>query len=131
MNTRTFLLPAILAAATWTLPAETAPPIACNLRALTSEQRKELGQIGKRVIQAIDASKELKDGYAFRIDPRKASLADVAQWLDLWRRCCPFYEFQIDLHAANARVWLSVKGRPGVKEYIPVDVPQLAAKLPK
>jgi hypothetical protein len=22
----------------------------------------------------------------------KASLMDVAQWLDVWCRCCPFYE---------------------------------------
>jgi hypothetical protein len=28
-------------------------------------------------------------------------------------------------------VWLAVKGRKGVKEYIPVDSPGLAAKLPK
>ena len=56
---------------------------------------------------------------------------DVAQWLDVWRRCCPFYEFQIDFHAADARIWLSVKGRPGVKEYIPLDSPRLATKLPK
>ncbi|HXN48118.1 MAG TPA: hypothetical protein VN893_15830 [Bryobacteraceae bacterium] len=125
MNTTALLLTAILVA------AETVPPIACNLKALTSDQPKELEQIGQHVISAIDASKELKDGYAFRVDPRKASLADVAQWLDLWRRCCPFYEFQIDLHAANDSVWLSVKGRPGVKEFIPLDVPQLAAKLPK
>ena len=79
----------------------------------------------------ITASRELNDGYAFRVDPTKASLADVAHWLDLWRRCCPFYEFQIDFHAADASVWLSVKGRPGVKEYIRVDSPRLAAKLPK
>ena len=132
MNTKTLLLAVTLAASTWTLQAaEAVPPIACNLKALTSEQRKELEQIGLHVISAIDASKELKDGYAFRVDPRKASLADVAQWLDLWRRCCPFYEFQIDLHAANARVWLTVTGRPGVKQYIPLDSPRLAAKLPK
>jgi hypothetical protein len=56
-------------------------------------------------------------------------LIDVAQWLDLWRRCCPFYEFQIDYHAADGSLWLSVKGRPGVKEYIPVDSPRLASKL--
>ena len=131
MNTKTLLPTAILAASTWALQAETVPPIACNLKALTSEQRKELEQIGQHVISAIDASRELKDGYAFRVDPRKASLIEVAGWLDLWRRCCPFYEFQIDLHAADARVWLSVKGRPGVKQYIPLDSPRLAAKLPK
>ena len=83
------------------------------------------------MISAITASRELGDGYAFRIDPAKASLMDVAQWLELWRRCCPFYEFQIDVHAADGSVWLSVKGRPGVKEYIPVDLPRLAAKLKK
>jgi hypothetical protein len=113
------------------LLAESAPPIACNLKSLTSEQRKQLGAVGEHVISAITTSRELNDGYAFRVDPAKASLIDVAEWLDLWRRCCPFYEFRIDFHAADASVWLSVKGRPGVKQYIPVDSPRLAAKLPK
>jgi hypothetical protein len=131
MNMKTGLLTVILTASTWSLRAETVPPIACNLKALTSEQRRQLGQLGEHVIAAITASRELSDGYAFRIDPQKASLLDVAQWLDVWRRCCPFYEFQIDFHAANAGMWLSVKGRPGVKEYIPLDSPRLAAKLPK
>jgi hypothetical protein len=131
MNTKTFLLTVILAASAWTLPAETLPPIACNLKALTSEQRTQLEQLGEHVISAIASSRELNDGYAFRVDPRKASLMDVARWLDLWRRCCPFYDFQIDFHAADASIWLSVKGRAGVKEYIPVDSPRLAAKLPK
>ncbi len=131
MSSKTFLLATILAASTWASPAETVPPIACNLKALTSGQRKELEHIGKHVIAAISETKGLKDGYAFNIDPAKASLADVAEWLDLWRRCCPFYEFRIDLHAADARLWLSVTGRSGVKEFIPQDVPILAAKLPK
>ena len=131
MNTKAFLLAAILAAPTLIVCADAVPPIACNLRALSSEQRKQLEQFGEHVISAITASRDLKDGYAFRIDPAKASLSDVAQWLDVWRRCCPFYEFQIDFHAVDASIWLSVKGRPGVKEYIPVDSPRLAAKLPK
>lgn len=131
MKTKTFLLAVFLAGCAWTISAETVPPIACNLKALTSEQRKQLGQVGEHVISAITASRELSDGYAFHVDPQKASLMDVAQWLELWRRCCPFYDFQIDFHAADAGLWLSVKGRPGVKEYIPVDSPRLAAKLPK
>ena len=111
--------------------ADTLPPIACNLKALTSEQRKELAQIGQKVIAAINTSRELKSGYVFRVDPAQASIVDVAKWLDLWRRCCPFYEFQVDFHAADGAVWLFVKGRPGVKEFIPIDVPQLRTKLPK
>jgi hypothetical protein len=131
MHTKTMILAAVLAAFTWTLRAQTLPPIACNLKALTSEQRRQLGKLAEHVISAINSSRELNDGYAFRIDPAKASVVDVAQWLDVWRRCCPFYEFQIDLHAADGGVWLSVKGRPGVKQYIPLDSPRLAAKLPK
>ena len=130
MKRKFFLLSAIAALSAVSLPA-TDPPIACNLKALTPAERKHLEEIGGRVISAITTSRELRNGYAFRVDPAKASVTDVADWLDVWRRCCPFYEFQIDLHAADATVWLSVKGRPGVKEYIPVDSPRLAAKLPK
>jgi hypothetical protein len=131
MKTKIFLIATVLAGCTWAILGETVPPIACNLKTLTSEQRKQLGQAGEHVISAITASRELSDGYAFRVDPAKSSLIDVAQWLELWRRCCPFYEFRIDLHAADGSLWLAVKGRPGVKEYIPVDSPRLAAKLPK
>ena len=131
MNTREFVIIATLAASAWTLPAATDPPIACNMKALTLEQRKFLSQRGEHVISAIISTRELNDGYAFRVDPAKATLIDVAQWLELWGRCCPFYEFRIDYHAANSNIWLSVTGRPGVKEYLPVDSPQLAAKLPR
>jgi len=118
MKTKTLLRTAILAGFAWSLSAETPPPIACNLKALTSEQRKSLDRVGEHVISAITATRELTDGYAFLVDPSKASVTDVA-----------FYEFQVDLHGADATLWLSVKGRPGVKEYIPIDSPRLAAKL--
>lgn len=131
MKNKSCLAAAVLAAGTCILAAETVPPIACNLKALTADQRVQLDHIGKHVIAAVTDTRELKDGYAFRMDPAKASLPDVAQWLDLWRRCCPFYEFEIDLHAADASLWLSVKGRPGVKEYFLVDSPRLAARLAK
>src|SRR5689334_4597892 len=124
MKTKQRLALALIAASALLAGAQTEPPIACNLKALTAQQRKDLRSAGEHVISAISASRDLPDGYAFRVDPGKASLTDVARWLDLWRRCCPFYEFQIDFHAADATLWLSVKGRPGVKEYIPVDAPE-------
>jgi len=104
-------------------------PIACNLKALTASQRKELSRLGGVGVEAVVASKELPDGYSFQLDPARASLSDVAQWIDLWRRCCPFYEFQLDVHGADGTVWLSLRGRKGVKEYLPTDAPRLAAKL--
>lgn len=119
----------LLVCSACTAQGATDPPIACNMKALSAEQRTQLGQLGERVIGAISATRELPDGYSFRIEPAKASIIDVAEWLDLWRRCCPFYEFQLDLHAADASLRLSVRGRPGVKEFLPLDSPRLAEKL--
>lgn len=131
MNTKILRLTAGLVGCAYLLLADSLPPIACNLKSLTSEQRKQLDDVGQYVIATITASRELSDGYSFQVDTAKASLIEVARWLDLWRRCCPFYEFRIDFHAADAALWLSVTGRPGVKQYIPIDSPRLATKLPK
>ena len=102
------------------------PPIACNLNALTAAQRHELSRLGDLGVKAVVGSKELPDGYSFQIN---LPFSEVAQWVDLWRRCCPFYEFQIGVHADT--VWLTLRGGKGVKEYFPIDAPALAATLRK
>ena len=53
MNIQLFFRVAILLASASTLAAETLPPIACNMKALTSEQRKQLEKLGAHVISAI------------------------------------------------------------------------------
>lgn len=131
MKSLRFCFAVILAVSPLVWSAQSLSPIACNLNALSAVERAELKQRSDKMIAAISGSRELKDGYAFRLDAGKVSLIDVAHWLDLWRRCCPFYEFHIDFHAADAGIELSVEGRPGVKEFIPLDSPQLAAKLPR
>lgn len=116
----------LLIAATLGLAQTAEVPIACNLKALSPVQRKELSRMGGQGVAAVVASKELPDGYAFQLN---LPVTEVARWIDLWRRCCPFYEFQVDLHGADGSIWLSLRGRPGVKEYFPIDAPRLAAKL--
>src|SRR5215831_17566192 len=100
MTTKTWMAAGLLALGAGSAAAETLPPIACNMKALNAAQRKQLEETGRLVIAAITGSRELPDGYAFRIEPAKATLMDVARWLDVWRRCCPFYEFEIDFHGA-------------------------------
>lgn len=71
MNIKSCFRSAILLASACALAAETLPPIACNMTALTSDQRKQLEKLGEHVISAITTSRELSDGYAFRVDRRK------------------------------------------------------------
>lgn len=111
------------------LPADNLRPIACNEKALFPEQRRQYTRIGDRATVAITDLRELDDRFAFHLEQNKTPLVTVAEWLDLWRRCCPIYEFRIDLHAAGGSVLFSVIGRPGVKEYIAIDSPKPAAKL--
>ncbi|MCU1232459.1 MAG: hypothetical protein JWP63_426 [Candidatus Solibacter sp.] len=106
-------------------------PIACNLNALTPPQRQTLKSFSDRASHAVIDSRDLPDGYGFRFDSTQLSLTDVAAGVDLWRKCCPFYEFEIQLRGEGGSLWLNLRGRKGVKEYFPIDAPQLAAKLPK
>jgi len=125
---------ALALAAAGTSPAEPAKvsqaPFACNLKAFTPDQRVRWRQLIERVTSAVTESRELKDGYALRVSS-EAPLVDVAEWVDLERRCCPFFDFQIDVHGEDGSLWLSLKGRDGVKDFINADFSLLHDKLQK
>jgi hypothetical protein len=115
----------------WAFTSQAEVPIACNLNALTAVQRQELKHFSERIVSAVVGSREMDDGYGFRVDAAKVTATDLAAGIELWRKCCPFYEFQIDLRGEDGALWLSLRGRKGVKEYFPIDAPKLAAKLPR
>ncbi len=62
--------------------------------------------------------RELADGYAFQIKSNRVSVVEVAEWVDLERKYCPFFDFQVDLHGAEGALWLSLAGREGTKQFI-------------
>jgi hypothetical protein len=105
-------------------------PFACNLKAFTPDQRARHHQLILRFTSAVTEIRELKDGYALRVNAGQAPLVDVAEWIELERRCCPFFDFQIDVHGEDGSLWLSLKGREGVKDFIRVDFSLLHDKLP-
>jgi len=55
-----FFLAAILAISAGNSLATTDPPIACNLKALTPQQRKQLEQIGEHVTSAMTTSRDFE-----------------------------------------------------------------------
>ena len=55
----------------------------------------------------------MDDGYGFQVDSAKISAVDLAEGIELWRKCCPFYEFQIDLRGEDGALWFSLRGRRG------------------
>jgi hypothetical protein len=79
---------------------------------------------------AVVSARERNDGYALQVDTKRVSLVEVAQWVDLERKCCPFFDFQFDLHGEDGGLWLSLTGREGVKQFIEMDFTRLRDKLP-
>jgi hypothetical protein len=100
-------------------------PFFCNLKALTATERQEHLQLTKRLAQALLKATEIADGYAFELDGRQLTLKDLATWTDFERRCCPFFDFVVELRRENGPMTLRLTGREGVKEFIRAEFQQI------
>jgi hypothetical protein len=65
-----------------------------------------------------DRQARLPDGIALQIATERVTLANLAEWISFERKCCPFFDFRIDVAREGGPVWLSLSGRPGVKEFL-------------
>jgi len=93
------------------------PPLACNPKAFTPAERLNWRRQLDHVMSSVSAVRDLADGYSFEIDSHRASLLDLARWIDLERKGCPFFTFELGANEGG-NVWLNLRGREGVKEFI-------------
>ena len=98
--------------------ADPGVPIACNLDALSAQERERhaalLLELGGKVLEM----RELPDGYAYRFAPEARTVAEIAEWIGLERACCPFLRFSLDVEPNTGPVWLRLTGSARVKEFI-------------
>jgi len=90
----------------------------CNIKALSPAERQRQKELGQVLRAANLETKELADGYAFRLRSEVASLADLAEWVTNERKCCPFFDFDIGLERDGGPLWLKLRGNEGVKAFI-------------
>ncbi len=98
------------------LPGES--PLSCNARALTAGEHIHHTVLTQKLFVAVASKRELPDGMAFRLDPSAITLAELADWVDAERRCCPFLDFKISLAREGGPLELALTGRPGVKSLL-------------
>ena len=100
-------------------PAATSevPFLSCTLSALTDKDRRHHGELLGRLRTAITERRELADGYAFNLGA-KFPLADLAEWISLERRCCPFFGFTVEANPGQDDLWLRLTGGGDVKAFI-------------
>ncbi len=92
------------------------PVLACDLDALTREERDRRSVLAARVTGRFEEVLETEDGYAARLDPE--FVHDAFEWVLLERRCCPFLRLELGFEPAAGPLWLRFGGGPGVKEFL-------------
>jgi hypothetical protein len=93
----------------------------CNLKVLTPAERARHKQLSGQLAAARIEVKELPDGFAFRLQREAVSLIDLAEWVSAETKCCPFFDFEIQVERDNGSLWLKLCGEEGVKQFIVSD----------
>src|SRR6266481_4532398 len=96
-------------------------PLACNLKAISTSERPRYNDLVKRLRVSVQDRNELTDGYAYKLDTKKISLSEVAEWITMERLCCPFLAFQLDVVNETSR--LTMRGPDGAKAILREEFP--------
>jgi hypothetical protein len=90
----------------------------CNIKALTPEERAHHKQLGDKLMAARKEIVEMDKGYEFQFSPKDVTLAELADWVVNESKCCPFFDFHIDLENEGRLVCLRLTGEEGIKQFI-------------
>lgn len=98
------------------------PPVQCVLNALSAPERDRQRVLIGKLRAATRGRSELPKGYAIGVDPSRMSLAELAEWIGLESRCCPFLDFALEVSRGGAPVRLRITGGEGAKEFIAAEM---------
>jgi len=115
--------------------------IACDLSALTDEQRTHHIITSRNLFASAIEVRSLPNGYAFHLPDEPQTLHNMADFINHDRLCCPFMVFGMEVEPRQGPIWLTLTGGEGVKEYVAaairpllneaiISVPNVSAEEP-
>ncbi len=99
----------------------------CNIKALNPAERARQKQLTEKLIAVRREIVETEKGYEFQFSPSSISLAELAEWVAAEGKCCPFFDFHIDLEREGSLLCLRLTGEEGIKAFIRTEF-QVPAK---
>jgi hypothetical protein len=90
----------------------------CNLGAFSPDERTSHLVSTDRLIAARTSAVETANGYEFQFSPTTISIAELGQWAVAESKCCPFFDFHIDLEDQGRVLRLRLTGAEGIKAFI-------------
>jgi hypothetical protein len=90
----------------------------CNIKALTPEERAHHAQLSNKLMSARKEVVEMEKGFEFQFSPQNVTLAELADWVVAESKCCPFFDFHLDLENEGKLLCLRLTGEEGIKAFI-------------
>jgi hypothetical protein len=90
----------------------------CNSKALSPAERAHHKQLTAKLMSVQKEVVETEKGYEFQYSPAEISLSELADWVAAEGKCCPFFDFHIDLEREGKLLCLRLTGPEGVKAFI-------------
>jgi hypothetical protein len=90
----------------------------CDRTALSAEQRVQIRAFGHTLHDAVQRSRELPNGYEFEFASDAPIYQALVQYIPLERACCPFFEFNVRVAPNGGKLYWSLTGPAGIKDFI-------------
>ena len=90
----------------------------CNTKALNPTARARHQLLTDKLAARRTHTSETEKGYEFQYSPSRVSLAELAEWVAAESKCCPFFDFHVDLENQGTLLCLRLTGEKGVKEFV-------------
>jgi hypothetical protein len=97
----------------------------CNLTVLGETEREQFASVTDSLFAAVQETRELDNGFAFRFLNQPEQLVQIAQFIERESRCCPFLEFTLEVTPSAGPVWLHITGAEGTKAFLLAELTQI------
>jgi hypothetical protein len=91
-------------------------PIACDMTALSARERDRYHVLRRKVVAAIEHVAPTAIAFQLRLN-ESISTPDVAEWMSLEHRCCPFLTLAVALKDDGTR-WIEIGGSEAIKAFL-------------
>ena len=97
-------------------PPTASRPIACDMSALTSEERRRYHDLRSRITASVKDVASTSTAFRLQLDD-SISLPEIAEWVSLEHRCCPFLNIALSVQPDENRS-VELGGSTAIKDFL-------------
>ena len=90
--------------------------LACDRNAIPKEERPRYNVLSETLMKSVAAVEETAAGFRLRLNAAQLPLKDLGEWIDYESRCCPFFNYRVEIANQARVITVELSGPPGAKE---------------